>query len=90
MGNNQLLPINQINLIWRQLMKKAMATVTTWLNDLTDLLKALIVFGILSGIIWDDYFGVIGGIGKLMGNIDQGGLAGLVALVLVVTWWKKK
>ena len=71
-------------------MKKAMATVTTWLNDLTDLLKALIVFGILTGIIWDDYFGVIGGIGKLMGNIDQGGLAGLVALVLVVTWWKKK
>ena len=67
-----------------------MATVTTWLNDLTDLLKALIVFGILTGIIWDDYFGVIGGIGKLMGNIDQGGLAGLVALVLVVTWWKKK
>ncbi len=71
-------------------MKKAMATVTTWLNDLTDLLKALIVFGILAGIIWDDYFGVIGGIGKLMGNIDQGGLAGLVALVLVVTSWKKK
>ena len=71
-------------------MKKAMATVTTWLNDLTDLLKALIVFGILACIIWDDYFGVIGGIGKLMGNIDQGGLAGLVALVLVVTWWKKK
>ena len=71
-------------------MKKAMATVTTWLNDLTDLLKALIVFGILAGIIWDDYLGVIGGIGKLMGNIDQGGLAGLVALVLVVTWWKKK
>ncbi len=71
-------------------MKKAMATVTTWLNDLTDLLKALIVFGIVSGIIWNDVFGVIGGIGKLMEQIDQGGLAGLVALVLVVTWWKKK
>ena len=70
-------------------MKKAMATVTTWLNDLTDLLKALIVFGIVSGIIWNDVFGVIGGIGKLMEQIDQGGLAGLVALVLVVTWWKK-
>jgi len=71
-------------------MKKAMATVTTWLNDLTDLLKALIVFGIVSGIIWNDVFGVIGGIGKLMEQVDQGGLAGLVALVLVVTWWKKK
>ena len=63
-------------------MKKAMATVTTWLNDFTDLLKALIVFGIVSGIIWNDVFGVIGGIGKLMEQIDQGGLAGLVALVL--------
>ena len=71
-------------------MKKAMATVTTWLNDFTDLLKALIVFGIVSGIIWNDVFGVIGGIGKLMEQIDQGGLAGLVAVVLVVTWWKKK
>ena len=50
-------------------MKKAMATVTTWLNDLTDLLKALIVFGIVSGIIWNDVFGVIGGIGKLMETI---------------------
>ena len=71
-------------------MKKAMATVTTWLNDLTDLLKTLIVFGIVSGIIWNDVFGVIAGIGVLMGNIGDGGLAGLVALVLVVTWWNKK
>ena len=70
-------------------MKKAMATLTTWLNDLTDLLKALIVFGILAGILYNDIFGVIGGIGRLMGQIGDGGLAGLVALVLVVTWWKK-
>ena len=71
-------------------MKKAMGTITTWLNDFTDLLKALIVFGILSGIIWNDVFGVIAGIGQLMNNIGEGGLAGLVALVLVVTWWKQK
>ena len=71
-------------------MKKAMATLTTWLHDFTDLLKALIVFGILSGILYNDIFGVIGGIGRLMSNIGDGGLAGLVALVLVVTWWKKK
>jgi|TARA_B100000579_G_scaffold97563_1_gene77375 hypothetical protein len=71
-------------------MKKAMATLTTWLHDFTDLLKALIVFGILAGILYNDIFGVIGGIGRLMSNIGDGGLAGLVALVLVVTWWKKK
>ena len=71
-------------------MKKAMATITTWLNDFTDLLKALIVLGILTGILYNDIFGVIAGLGRLMGNIGDGGLAGLVALVLVVTWWNKK
>ena len=71
-------------------MKKAMGTITTWLNDFTDLLKALLVLGILSGILYNDMFGVIAGIGRLMANIGDGGLAGLVALVLVVTWWKNK
>ena len=70
-------------------MKKAMGTITTWLNDFTDLLKALLVLGILSGILYNDMFGVVAGIGRLMANIGDGGLAGLVALVLVVTWWKK-
>ena len=71
-------------------MKKAMGTVTTWIHDFTDLLKALVVLGILVGILYNDVFGVIAGIGRLMGSIGDGGLAGLVALVLVVTWWKKK
>ena len=71
-------------------MKKAMGNITTWLNDLTELLQTLVVFGIFAGIIWNDVFGVIGGIGRLMDGIGDGGLAGLVALVLVVTWWKKK
>ena len=71
-------------------MKKAIDTLTTWIYDFTDLLKALIVLGIFVGILYNDIFGVIGGIGRLMGNIGDGGLAGLVALVLVVTWWKKK
>ena len=70
-------------------MKKALGTVTTWANDLTGLLKALIVLGILIGILYKDVFGVIGGIKELMLGIGDGGLAGLVALVLVVTWWKK-
>ena len=71
-------------------MKKAMDTITTWINDFTDLLKALVVLGIMVGILYNDVFGVIAGVSRLMGNIGDGGLAGLVALVLVVTWWKKK
>ena len=70
-------------------MKKAIVTITSWVNDLSDLLKSLLVRGILIGLVYNDMFGVIGNIGKLMSNIGDGGLAGLVALVLVVTWWKK-
>ena len=70
-------------------MKKAIVTITTWVNDLSDLLKSLLVMGILIGLVYNDLFGVISNIGKLMSNIGDGGLAGLVALVLVVTWWKK-
>ncbi|SVC02861.1 uncharacterized protein METZ01_LOCUS255715 [marine metagenome] len=70
-------------------MKKAIVTITTWVNDLSDLLKSLLVMGILIGLVYNDLFGVISNIGRLMSNIGDGGLAGLVALVLVVTWWKK-
>ncbi len=45
--------------------------------------------GVLIGLAYGDIFGVIANIGRLMSNIGDGGLAGLVALVLVVTWWKK-
>ena len=67
-------------------MKKAITTITSWVNDLSDLLKALIVMGVLIGLAYGDIFGVIANIGRLMSNIGDGGLAGLVALVLVVTW----
>ena len=71
-------------------MKNAIKTITTWADDLSGLLQALIVLGILTGILFEDYFGVVAGISRLMDSIGQGELAGLVALVLVVTWWKKK
>lgn len=70
-------------------MKKAIITITSWVNDLSDLLKSLLVMGILIGLVYNDLFGIINNIGRLMSNIGDGGLAGLVALVLVVTWWKK-
>ena len=70
-------------------MKKAIVTITTWVNDLSDLLTSLLVMGILIGLVYNDLFGIISNIGRLMSNIGDGGLAGLVALVLVVTWWKK-
>ena len=70
-------------------MKQFISTVNGWVTELTDFLKGLIVLGVVIGILFNDYFGVIGGIGDLMGQIGDKGLAGLVALILVVLWYKK-
>ena len=70
-------------------MKKSIGIVTDWINEFTKLLQTLVVFGVVVGILFNDPFGVIAGIGNLMGQIGESGLAGLVALLLVVLWYKK-
>ena len=70
-------------------MKQVISTLNGWINDITDFLQGLVVLGVVIGILYNDYFGVIGNIGSLMGQIGENGLAGLVALVLVVLWYKK-
>ena len=70
-------------------MKNAIANLADWINEFTGLLQTLVVFGVVVGILFDDPFGVIAGIGKLMSQVGDSGLAGLVALLLVVLWYKK-
>ena len=70
-------------------MKNGITTISGWISVLTGLLQQLIVLGVVVGILFEDRFGVIAGIGNVMGQIGDSGLAGLVALVLVATWYKK-
>ena len=44
-------------------MNKAFDTVTSFIGDVTSLLKGLVVLGIVVGILFEDFFGVIAGIG---------------------------
>ena len=70
-------------------MKNGITTISGWLSSISGLLQQLIVLGVVVGILFEDRFGVIAGIGNVMGQIGDSGLAGLVALVLVATWYKK-
>ena len=70
-------------------MKQVISSVNGWVNEITEFLQGLIVLGVVVGILFNDYFGVIGGIGKLMGHHGDNGRAWLVALLLVVLWYKK-
>ena len=70
-------------------MKNALNMITDWITEITTFLQALVVLGVVTGMLFNDPFGVIAGIGSLMGQIGESGLAGLVALILVALWYKK-
>ena len=70
-------------------MKKAFETVTSFINDVTGLLQGLVVLGIVVGILFNDYFGVITAIGDLMAKFGDAEFAGLLALMLIVFWYNK-
>ena len=69
-------------------MKKVVTELTEWLGTFVELLKVLLVLGVVIGILFEDYFGVIANLGGIMTNLGQQGLAGLVALGLLATWYK--
>ena len=69
-------------------MKKVVTELTDWLGTFVELLKVLLVLGIVIGILFQDYFGVIANLGVIMNSLGQQGLAGLVALGLLATWYK--
>mgnify|MGYP003312354788 CR=1 FL=1 len=46
-------------------MKKAFETVTAFVEDVSALLRGLVMLGIVVGILFDDYFGVVAAIGEL-------------------------
>ena len=73
-------------------MKQGLQTITEWLDGIVELLKALLVVGILVGVIWDDYFHTLEHLGAFLRTIgdEKAGLAGLLAVVLVAFWYKKK
>ena len=70
-------------------MKQIISTVNELVTELSSFLLSLIVLGVAVGILFNDYFGVIDGIGNLMTGIGEKGLAGLVAIILVALWYKK-
>jgi hypothetical protein len=71
-------------------MLKGLKTVNEWLGQITDLSKTLVVIGIIVGVLFDDFFGVIAGLGRIMSQFGDAGFAGILALMILVTWYEKK
>ena len=71
-------------------MLKGLQNLNEWLGQLTDLAKMLVVIGIIVGILFDDFFGVISGLGRVMTQFGDAGFAGILALMIIVMWYEKK
>ena len=56
-------------------MNDAIAKLTGWISKLTDLLISLVILGVIVGILFNDPFGVIAGVGNLFSQIGDNGLA---------------
>ena len=70
-------------------MNNALKLINSTLGTLTDLAINVLVAGTIIGILYDDVFGVIAGIGSAVAAIGDGGVAGLVAVMVVAMWMKK-
>ena len=71
-------------------MNDAIAKLTGWISKLTDLLISLVILGVIVGILFNDPFGVIAGVGNLFSQIVDNGLAGLLVLYLIYMMYPNK
>ena len=55
-----------------------------WVGQITDMAKTLVVIGIVVGILFDDYFGVIAGLGRIMSQFGDAGFAGILSLACLL------
>ena len=70
-------------------MKKYLNKINKFLTEMTTLLKNVLVFGIVAGLLFNDPFGVINTISNLIGSVGERGLAGIISLALIILIYRK-
>ena len=68
---------------------KMFNTIMNGFKQLNDLLITLFVFAIVSGLLFKDPFGVIESIGNMISNINDNGISSLIALLVIVLWYRR-
>ena len=60
----------------------------TYIN-ITELLKNVLVFAVICGLLFNDPFGIINTISNLIGNVGEKGLAGFISLAIIVLMYRR-
>ena len=70
-------------------MQKIIKKINKWLNDVTELLKNVLVFAIICGLLFNDPFGIINTISTLISNVSEKGLAGFISLAIIILIYRR-
>ena len=70
-------------------MKKIIKKINKWLVTVTDLMKNILVFAIISGLLFNDPFVTIGSITKLISGVGPQGLAGFISLAIIILMYRR-
>ena len=68
---------------------KIFTKVNKWLLNITDLMKNILVFGIIAGLLFGDPFGVISTISNLISGVGEQGLAGFISLAILILIYRR-
>ena len=71
-------------------MRKHIKKINKWLIDVTDVLKNVLVFAVVCGLLFNDPFGIIDTISNLISGVGEKGLAGLIALLIITTVYNRR
>ena len=70
-------------------MNKIINKINKWLIDITEVLKNVLVFAVICGLLFNDPFGIINTISNLISNVDEKGLAGFISLTIIVLIYRR-
>ena len=70
-------------------MKKIINKINKWLITVTELLKNVLVFAVICGLLFNDPFGRINTISDLISNVGERGLAGFISLAIIVLIYRR-
>ena len=70
-------------------MKKYLKKINKWLVDITEILKNVLVFAVVCGLLFNDPFGIIDTISNLISGVGEKGLAGLISLLIITTLYRR-
>ena len=70
-------------------MTKYIKKINKWLIDVTDVLKNILVFAVVCGLLFNDPFGTIGMITKLISGVGAQGLAGFISLAIIILMYRR-